>query len=78
MRTVRWNRELGRQRERRSLEYHVLSPLRHSPRLKPRSLDERLALALTARAAVESASVVQFLGARRWRLVRAPAQRGEG
>lgn len=69
MRTVQWEHELKQQQEICSLHWHVLSPLRGSPRLKPRPVDERLALALAARMAVQSGRVVEFLGEHRWRLV---------
>lgn len=76
MRHVRWDRQRYRQLELRSLEYQLLSPLRGSPRLKPRSQDERLALALAARTAVRSGNVLEFLGARRWRLLRSSGRLG--
>lgn len=70
MRRMRWDRERRADREVQGLELRLLSPLRGRPRLKPRSEDERVALALAARTAVEAGGAVEYLGGRRWRLLR--------
>jgi len=69
MRKRTWNRDVRQAERIRGVALRAANPLRGSPRRKPRSREELLALARVTRDLVRSGTRIEWLGPRRWRLV---------